>query len=274
MMSRGLSPSGTAYDSTSRRRRQAVPRAGARGCRSRHRTALVIGAVAGATAVVINVAAQVPRIVDATGAAPSGVGAQPTITCPAGAIDIRPATSIQSVVNEYPGQTTFCLRAGVHQLTSSIRPKTGNTFVGEYGAVLDGSSWSTSDDTQAAFRAQNPRTFERGGQVFQKQNAYIFDFAPERTLTIFDAFANNLNANPSADQTVRQENIRTLLNFFPVLGLNFASFESSTRPRSGVERRSRTRTRCLRESTWCCCRPESSWFWRTTCACRAASRTC
>jgi type II restriction enzyme len=54
--------------------------------------------------------------------------------------------------------------------------------------------------------------------VYQKQNAYIFDFAPERTLTIFDAFANNLLPNPSGDQGVRQENIRTLLNFFPVLG--------------------------------------------------------
>ena len=38
----------------------------------------------------------------------------------------------------YPGATTFCLRAGVHDLTSSITPKTGNTFVGEYGAILDG----------------------------------------------------------------------------------------------------------------------------------------
>jgi parallel beta-helix repeat protein len=40
-------------------------------------------------------------------------------------------------------------------LTSAITPKTGNTFVGEYGAVLDGSNWSTSDGTQAAFRAHN-----------------------------------------------------------------------------------------------------------------------
>ncbi|HEX8769457.1 MAG TPA: hypothetical protein VF711_01670, partial [Acidimicrobiales bacterium] len=56
------------------------------------------------------------------------------------------------------------------------------------------------------------------GAVFQKHNAYIFDFAPERTLTIFDAFANNLHPNPSSDQGVQQDNIRTLLNFFPVLG--------------------------------------------------------
>jgi type II restriction enzyme len=32
--------------------------------------------------------------------------------------------------------------------------------------------------------------------VLQKKNAYIFDFAPERTLTIFDAFANNLDPHP------------------------------------------------------------------------------
>ena len=60
MMSRGLRTSGTAYDSTSRRMRLAVPLAGARGCSSLHRTALVIGALVGATALVITVAAQVP----------------------------------------------------------------------------------------------------------------------------------------------------------------------------------------------------------------------
>ncbi len=53
---------------------------------------------------------------------------------------------------------------------------------------------------QAAFRAQNPHTFVRGDNtVLQKKNAYIFDFAPERTLTIFDAFANNLAPHPPVD---------------------------------------------------------------------------
>ena len=85
----------------------------------------------------------------------SAVGPQSTITCPAGAVDIWPGVNIQSVVNSYGGATTYCLRAGVHSLTSSIRPKTGDTFVGEYGAILDGSGWSTSDDTQGAFRAHN-----------------------------------------------------------------------------------------------------------------------
>jgi len=85
----------------------------------------------------------------------SAYGPQSTITCPSGAIDVWPGQPIQTAVNNNAGATTFCLRAGVHYLTSSITPKTGNTFVGEYGAVLDGSSWSTSDSTQAAFRAHN-----------------------------------------------------------------------------------------------------------------------
>lgn len=85
----------------------------------------------------------------------SAVGPQPTIGCPAGAVDIWPGTAIQSLVDIHPGSTTFCVRAGVHSLRSSVTPRTGNTFVGEYGAVLDGTGWSASDSTAAAFRAQN-----------------------------------------------------------------------------------------------------------------------
>ena len=86
---------------------------------------------------------------------PTAVGPQSTITCPAGAVSILPGQFIQSFVNLNPGGTTFCLAAGVYNLTSAITPKTGDVFVGEYGAILDGSGWSTSDDTQAAFRAHN-----------------------------------------------------------------------------------------------------------------------
>jgi len=99
--------------------------------------------------------------VSVTYAAPSvsstAVGPQASITCPAGAVDIFPGTNIQNYVNLYGGTTTFCLKAGTHSITSPITPKTGNTFVGEYGAVLDGTGWTTSDPsyTQAAFRAHN-----------------------------------------------------------------------------------------------------------------------
>src|SRR5205085_11066594 len=94
---------------------------------------------------------------------------------------------------------------------------TAGVTVPEWTAVIMLSNLSSpAQYMQAAFRAQNPRTFERAGHVFQKQNAYIFDFAPERTLTIFDAFANNLLPNPSGAHGVRLDHIRTLLDFFPI----------------------------------------------------------
>lgn len=108
---------------------------------------------------------------------------------------------------------------GGKTITLSVGQLTTGVTVPEWTAVIMLSNLSSpAQYMQAAFRAQNPRVFESGGSVFQKQNAYIFDFAPERTLTIFDVFANNLNPNPSGDPAVRQENIRRLLNFFPVLG--------------------------------------------------------
>lgn len=108
---------------------------------------------------------------------------------------------------------------GGKTITLSVGQLTAGVTVPEWTAVIMLSNLSSpAQYMQAAFRAQNACTFERGGTVFQKQNSYIFDFAPERTLTMFDAFANNLGSSSSSDPGVRQENIRQLLNFFPVLG--------------------------------------------------------
>ena len=80
---------------------------------------------------------------------------------------------------------------------------------------------SPSSYMQAAFRAQNPCIMTRNGQRFRKDTAYVFDFDPARTLIIFDEFANNLSADTVGGHGTsddRKENIRRLLNFFPVLG--------------------------------------------------------
>jgi hypothetical protein len=82
-------------------------------------------------------------------------GPQSSIMCPADAIDILPGQTIQSFVDYYPGNTTFCLRAGVHPISSAITPRSGDKFIGEYGAILDGSGWVTTDANQGAFRAHN-----------------------------------------------------------------------------------------------------------------------
>ncbi len=85
----------------------------------------------------------------------TGYGPSSTITCPAGAVDIWPGQNIQAILNNFAGATTFCLRSGVHSIKSPIVPKTYNVFVGQYGAILDGTGWATTDTTQAAFRAHN-----------------------------------------------------------------------------------------------------------------------
>ena len=80
---------------------------------------------------------------------------------------------------------------------------------------------SPSSYMQAAFRAQNPCVLTSGGQRFRKENAYVFDFDPARTLIIFDEFANNLSPETVSGRGTgedREQNIRRLLNFFPVLG--------------------------------------------------------
>jgi parallel beta-helix repeat protein len=62
-----------------------------------------------------------------------------TVSVPQIGTTIYPGQSIQAAVNAFPGGTTFLLKAGVHRL-QSVTPKSGNTFVGEPGAILRGAA--------------------------------------------------------------------------------------------------------------------------------------
>ncbi len=106
-------------------------------------------------------------------------------------------------------------------ITLSVGQLTTGVTVPEWTAVMMLSNLkSPSLYMQAAFRAQNQWSYDVDGEKHRKQNAYVFDFAPERTLIIYDEFANNLSSktvggNGTTDD--REDNIRTLLNFFPVI---------------------------------------------------------
>lgn len=106
-------------------------------------------------------------------------------------------------------------------ITLSVGQLTTGITIPEWTAVLMLSNLkSPALYMQTAFRAQNAWQYEKDGQFYQKKNAYVFDFAPERTLTIYDEFANNLslktsNGNGTTDE--RENNIKELLNFFPVI---------------------------------------------------------
>lgn len=107
-------------------------------------------------------------------------------------------------------------------ITLSVGQLTTGITIPEWTAVLMLSNMkSPSLYMQAAFRAQNPCLFNMGGAFLRKQNAYVFDFDPARTLTIFEEFANDLytdTASGGGDLDARKKRVLTLLNFFPVIG--------------------------------------------------------
>ena len=107
-------------------------------------------------------------------------------------------------------------------ITLSVGQLTTGITIPEWTAVLMLSNMkSPALYMQAAFRAQNPCLFKEGTYFKRKENAYVFDFDPARTLTIYEQFANNLNPNTAHGGGTAEErngNIRELLNFFPVIG--------------------------------------------------------
>ncbi len=107
-------------------------------------------------------------------------------------------------------------------ITLSVGQLTTGVTIPEWTAVLMLSNVkSPSLYMQAAFRAQNPCLFRTGTKSKRKENAYVFDFDPARTLIIFEEFANDLSPNTSSGRgnvEARKQNIRELLNFFPVIG--------------------------------------------------------
>lgn len=119
---------------------------------------------------------------------------------------------VKSSIKKYDKTITI----SVGQLTTGITIK-------EWTAVLMLSNMkSPALYMQAAFRAQNPHVFTKEGNVFErKENAYVFDFDPARTLMIYEGFANDLSANTAGghgDSDSRKQNVNKLLNFFPVIG--------------------------------------------------------
>lgn len=107
-------------------------------------------------------------------------------------------------------------------ITISVGQLTTGVTVPEWTAVLMLSNVkSPALYMQAAFRAQNPCLFNIDGSLFRKENAYVFDFDPARTLDIFEQFANDLSADTTSgkgDMDTRKRHIRELINFFPVYG--------------------------------------------------------
>lgn len=107
-------------------------------------------------------------------------------------------------------------------ITLSVGQLTVGVTVPQWAAVLMLSNMhSPALYMQAAFRAQNPDLETKDGKSRRKENAYVFDFDPARTLDIYEQFANDLDSDTAGghgDTDERKQHVRKLLNFFPVIG--------------------------------------------------------
>ena len=124
------------------------------------------------------------------------------------------------IVNSY-NKVKDAIKNNDKTITLSVGQLTTGVTIPEWSGVLMLSNMQSAQlYMQAAFRAQNPYEYSDDGKIVRKDNAYVFDFDPARTLILFDEFANNLKkstAGGSGTTEERQQNIHQLLNFFPVI---------------------------------------------------------
>lgn len=115
---------------------------------------------------------------------------------------------VRSAIGEDPSQTKT--------ITLTVRKLTTGVNIPEWTAVLFLSNTNSAMNyLQAAFRAQTPFSHEKLGM---KTNCYVFDFAPDRALTVM-AESAQINSGVGKKNTQAQKQaMARLLNFMPILG--------------------------------------------------------
>ena len=115
---------------------------------------------------------------------------------------------VRNAIGNDPSSTRT-ITLTVRKLTTGVNIKqwTGVIFLSNINSAMQ--------YLQAAFRAQTPYSDEKIGM---KTNCYIFDFAPDRALTVM-AESSQLNTGVGKRTTAEQkENMQELLNFLPIIG--------------------------------------------------------
>jgi parallel beta-helix repeat protein len=92
----------------------------------------------GRTAVAVGAALAVAGGAALAACAPVPSPPTESTTCAAGSVPIGVGDVAQQVVDAHPAGTTYVVKAGNHMRNFSVTPKSGDTFCGESGAVLDG----------------------------------------------------------------------------------------------------------------------------------------
>ena len=116
--------------------------------------------------------------------------------------------AVERAIGDNPDDTyTITLSCGKLTTGVTVKPWTAVLYLaGSY-------STSASSYLQTIFRVQSPSSF--GGK--QKENCYVFDFAPDRTLKMV-AEAGDLSVK--AGSTGSRESMKQFLNYCPVIAVN------------------------------------------------------
>lgn len=101
-------------------------------------------------------------------------------------------------------------------ITLTVRKLTTGVNVPEWaGVVFLNNTTAPANYLQAAFRAQTPFSDKKMGE---KTNCYIFDFAPDRALTIMTEAAKLNSGVGKKNTTAQKEQMAKFINFLPIIG--------------------------------------------------------
>lgn len=102
-------------------------------------------------------------------------------------------------------------------ITLTVRKGTVGTTIEEWNGILVlNNTESASTYLQSIFRVQSPYIGANG----QKEKAYVFDFAPDRTLKMVSEVVN-LNTRGGAINSFEQKSkMNEFLNFLPIMGID------------------------------------------------------
>jgi hypothetical protein len=94
---------------------------------------------------------------DAAGPSPA-LGPAGFATEQCSGVAVQPGTNIQAAIDAHANAATFCLKPGIHRIGDSLRPKEGQKFIGEPGAVISGSKVVSSWTPEGSFWVASGQT--------------------------------------------------------------------------------------------------------------------
>ncbi|WP_158071090.1 DEAD/DEAH box helicase family protein, partial [Lactiplantibacillus plantarum] len=124
-----------------------------------------------------------------------------------GVTDQTDVDRVKSAIGKDPASTKT-ITITVRKLTTgvTIKPWTGVIFLSNTNSAMQ--------YLQAAFRAQTPYSDPHG----TKTDCFIFDFAPDRALTIMAESAQMNSGVGKRTTSVQKQRMSDLLNFLPIIG--------------------------------------------------------